>query len=950
MHRSGGAAVSAAGGEVRRSADGDAGRFGVAEPGAPEGVEGPPEGGALVAGLTPGGGVFVRTVADETGPELAGAAAAAITAAFAESRAAGILHLGAAHPRTELHPTLDWWRDFGTNFAAAACAALDPQDPEAPAQPEPDRAWLYEHAFAAPPMVGAETVSPALLRQLWAELVEALAERGRATEGGAGRWLRQQNDHWNAVGRVWLHLAENRRDPERPFAFLATYVDRTTGKAEPVHRKLARALTVFAGRGDKRKLRNLLAPLHRASEESELLRQLISSGAIYAQPIYWTSKQALAFLRETDIYEQAGLVVSTPDWWKRKSHPRPQVQVTVGQRPASRLGVDALLDFDLELTLGGERLTAAEARELLRGTDGLQLIRGRWVEVDSERLREVLAAWDRVAERVESDGLDFAEAMRLLAGVDTPGEGLGGDDLDGAQVAGWSQVVAGDWLRKRLEALREAPPAGEAAREAGLHAVLRPYQERGVGWLLALRTLRLGGCLADDMGLGKTVQALAALLVAKAGGDPGPDLLVAPASLLENWRREAERFAPDLRFLVAHPSRIPSAQLAKLDGRRLRGRDVVLTTYGTVLRNEALRRRAWRTVVLDEAQAIKNPAAKQTRAVKSLKAGWKLALTGTPIENRLTDLWSLFDFLNPGLLGAEGGFRRRCAAMAHDREHGYRPLRRLVRPYILRRLKTDESIVSDLPDKTEVNAWCSLSRMQAALYGESVKEMKQRLETAQGIDRRGLVLQFLMRFKQICNHPSQWLGDHDFDPKGSGKFERLREICESVASRQQKALVFTQFRALTEPLARFLDGVFGRPGLVLHGGTPVKKRARIVEQFQHDEGIPFLALSLKAGGVGLNLTAASHVIHFDRWWNPAVEDQATDRAYRIGQHRNVLVHKFVCRGTLEERIHQMILDKREISGEVLSSGEGAALTELGDDELLDLVSLDLDSAVEADAA
>ena len=907
-----------------------------------------PARGALVADLTPGGEVVVHSAGDETGPELDADTAGAIADAFAEGRAAGILHLGAAEPRTELHPTLGWWRDFGGNFVAAACAALDPLDAEAPAEPEPDRAWLYEHAFSAPPMVGAETVSPTLLRQLWAELVAELAERGRETDGGAGAWLRQQNEHWHAVGRVWLHLAENRRDPDRPFAFLATYVDRATGKAEPVHRPLRRAQSEFAARRDRHKLLTLLAPLSRAAEESDLIRGMLVSGQIY-RPIPWTSGQALAFLRETDIYEQAGLVVATPDWWKRKSHPRPQVQVTVGQRPASRLGVDALLDFDIELTLGGERLTAAEARRLLRGTGGLQLIRGKWVEVDTERLREVLAVWDRVKERVEQDGLDFAEAMRLLAGMEFPGEGADGDGPDEVRVAGWSQVVAGDWLRERLEALREAPPAGEAAREAGLDAVLRPYQERGVGWLLALRTLRLGGCLADDMGLGKTVQALAALLVAKASGDPGADLLVAPASLLENWRREAERFAPDLRFLVAHPSRMPAAQLAKLDGRRLRGRDVVLTTYGTVLRNAALRRRVWRTVVLDEAQAIKNPAAKQTRAVKSLKAGWRLALTGTPIENRLTDLWSLFDFLNPGLLGVEPAFRRRCRAMSRDREHGYRPLRRLVRPYILRRLKTDENIVSDLPDKTEVNAWCSLSRMQAALYADSVSEMERRLRTAEGIERRGLVLQFLMRFKQICNHPSQWVGDHEFDPKGSGKFERLREICESVASRQQKALVFTQFRALTEPLARFLGGVFGREGLVLHGGTPVRRRAKIVEEFQNDERLPFLVLSLKAGGVGLNLTAASHVIHFDRWWNPAVEDQATDRAYRIGQHRNVLVHKFVCRGTLEERIHQMIQDKREISGEVLSSGESAALTELEDDELLDLVSLDLDRAVEADA-
>ena len=911
----------------------------------------------LVADLTPGGEIVLRYGADESGQDWPGEPGHYIRAAFtsdrvaeafAEGRAAGVLHLGAAESRTHLHPTLGWWRDLGGAFVAAACAALDPLSPEEPAKPEPDREWLQEHVLSAPPMVGAETVSPGLLREVWAELVDALAERGGDTPGGAAAWLREQDERWHSVGRVWLHLAENRRDPERPFAFLATYVHRATGQAEPVHLPLHRAQTEYAAKRDRGKLLNLLEPLSRAADESDLIRELIASGRIY-RPIPWTSEEALRFLRETDLYENAGLVVSTPDWWNRKQRPRPQVQATVGARPPSRLGMDALLDFDIRLTLGGERLTAAEAKRLLRGTEGLQLIRGKWVEVDSERLREVLAAWDAVQERIERDGLDFGEAMRLLSGMEFP-EDDGAGVMPEHAVTAWSEVVPGDWLRERLAEVRDAPPAGESVREAGLRATLRPYQERGVGWLLTLRALGLGGCLADDMGLGKTVQALAALLVAKASGESGTALLVAPASLLENWRREAQRFAPGLSVLVAHPSRMPAAKLGKLSAKRLGGVDVVLTTYGTVLRHAWMRRCRWRTVALDEAQAIKNPGAKQTRAVKSLRADWKLALTGTPIENRLTDLWSLFDFLNPGLLGAEPEFRRRCRAMAQDRERGYRPLRELVRPYILRRLKTDKDIVSDLPDKSEVNAWCSLSRMQAALYAQSVSEMEQRVREAEGIERRGIVLQFLMRLKQICNHPSQWLGDLDFDPKASGKFGRLREIGESIASRQQKALVFTQFRSLTGPLAQFLAAVFGREGLTLHGGTPVKKRAGIVRRFQEDERTPFLLLSLKAGGVGLNLTAASHVIHFDRWWNPAVEDQATDRAYRIGQHRNVLVHKFVCRGTLEERIHQMIQDKRELSGEVLGSGEEISFTELGDDELTDLVRLDLDRAVEAEAA
>ena len=359
-----------------------------------------------------------------------------------------------------------------------------------------------------------------------------------------------------------------------------------------------------------------------------------------------------------------------------------------------------------------------------------------------------------------------------------------------------------------------------------------------------------------------------------------------------------------------------------------------------------MRTRAWRNVILDEAQAIKNPGAKQTRAVKALDARWRLALTGTPVENRLGDLWSIFDFLNPGLLGSAKAFNGLCKSMASGTHGGYAPLRRLVQPYILRRLKTDKRVIADLPDKTEVIAYCLLSKRQAALYQQSVEEMKQAIRQLDGIERRGVVLAFLLRFKQICNHPSQWLGDGSYDANDSGKLARLRELGESIATRQDKVLVFTQFREMTEPLAGFLATVFGRSGLVLHGGTPVRKRQGLVRSFQEDERLPFMVLSLKAGGTGLNLTAGSHVIHFDRWWNPAVENQATDRAYRIGQKKNVLVHKFVCRGTVEDRIDQLIAGKQKLSDEVLSVGAESTLTEMSNDELISMVSLDLSSAVE----
>jgi non-specific serine/threonine protein kinase len=389
-----------------------------------------------------------------------------------------------------------------------------------------------------------------------------------------------------------------------------------------------------------------------------------------------------------------------------------------------------------------------------------------------------------------------------------------------------------------------------------------------------------------------------------------------------------------------------SAEALKADGDAvLAGVDLAITSYGFLPRAPWLLRTSWRLAVLDEAQAIKNPSAKQTQSVKQVRADTRIALTGTPIENRLGDLWSIFDFINPGLLGSSKQFSTFVKRLAERPQNPYGPLRDLVRPYILRRLKTDRSIIADLPDKTEVKAFCLLSRKQAALYQQAVDEFTERLESVEGIQRRGLVLALLMRLKQICNHPSQWLGDNSWAGEDSGKFARLREITEEIASRQEKALIFTQFKETTAPLASFLGSVFGRPGLVLHGETEVKKRKDLVRRFQEDDDVPFFVLSVKAGGAGLNLTAASHVVHFDRWWNPAVENQATDRAFRIGQTKNVLVHKFVCRGTVEDKIDRMIEDKQQLAGDFLSGGADMVLTEMKNEELLALVGLDLGAAM-----
>jgi non-specific serine/threonine protein kinase len=397
--------------------------------------------------------------------------------------------------------------------------------------------------------------------------------------------------------------------------------------------------------------------------------------------------------------------------------------------------------------------------------------------------------------------------------------------------------------------------------------------------------------------------------------------------------------------IVAHTSAMPRAELRTIDPARLDAADIVMTSYGSLLRLPWMAGRLWRLVVIDEAQAIKNPSARQTRAVKALDAPARIALTGTPVENRLTDLWSIFDVINPGLLGSHKQFAAWTKRLSAGPQGSFAPLRELVRPYILRRMKTDPAVIADLPPKTEVAAYCRLTPRQAALYQQSVDELQQRLTGTAGIERRGLVLSFLLRFKQITNHPSHWLGDDGWHERDSGKFQRLREIAETIASRQEKVLVFTQFREITGPLSVFLSSVFTRPGVVLHGGTPVRQRRRIVEQFQQDERTPFFVVSLKAGGTGLNLTAASHVIHFDRWWNPAVENQATDRAFRIGQTRNVLVHKLVCRGTVEERIDHMIETKKQLAGDFLEGGAELLLTEMKDEELMKLVALDLGAAI-----
>ncbi len=879
----------------------------------------------LTLAILPSGDLHARL--DPDAPPLPEAVALRVQTAFAQNSLAGILQLGAAEVATALPPTWAWWRDYAVRYLTALRRLPEPEDDAQRQLPVP-YADLPALVLTAPPLPGGEYLDVALLARLWTQLDQTLP---MLAQGQVAAWLAAQHPSWHAVGRVHLNLAEHKQDPDLPFAFLATYTTRLSAAARPQHLPLGRAVRDASATGDTQGLLALLAPVQLAAAQSPWLAKKVAAGQLYA-PVRWSASDAFEFLREVPTLEATGLIVRMPQSWPRGRPARPQVTATIGGVSSEALSAGALLDFEVGVTLGGDPLTVAEVRGLLAGVDGLQLLRGQWVEVDGQRLRTMLSHYEAVQARAEQGGLSFHEAMRVLAGAETGAEQTERD------VQAWSTVTAGPWLAQALAELRS--PQGHLAPAdpgASLAAQLRPYQTQGVGWLHLLVRLGLGACLADDMGLGKTLQVLALLRTLQRQGTGGPTLVVMPASLLGNWQAEIARFSPELTVRLAHGSATPETAWQPQAVV-----DVVLTTYGTAARDERLRNQHWRLCILDEAQAIKNAGARQTRAVKQLRADARIAMTGTPVENRLGDLWSLMDFCNPGLLGSAPAFAKFCKQLALAPD-GFAPLRKLVQPYLLRRRKTDKAVISDLPDKTELQAFCGLSRLQAALYQSSVDTLAEQLHRLNGMARRGVILAFLMRFKQICNHPSQWLGDGGWQPDQSGKFARLREIAEVIAERQEKLLVFTQFRETTAPLHAFLQGVFGRQGLVLHGDTPIRERSQLVARFQTDPDVAFFVLSLKAGGTGLNLTAAAHVVHFDRWWNPAVEDQATDRAFRIGQKHNVLVHKFVCRGTVEERIDAMIADKRALSQAVLQGGGEATLTELSDSDLMAMVRLDLAS-------
>jgi superfamily II DNA or RNA helicase len=865
----------------------------------------------------------------------------ALMAAWAQSSAHGILWLATDGLGHSLEPGLAWLRQYAQHFLARLCQTRDLQGGEPPSD-----GYISEQLIALPMIHGAEYLRAETLLDLWQKLfnlVRQLAGDDLET------WLRSHGDVWHLVGRVTFHLAENKRDSERPFAFLATFTEKVSTAGKLQHLPLARALQMYTGQKDQSALNALLEPVKLAAQRSSLVKTLLESRQLF-QALAWTPSEAYQLVRELSLLRECGIICKVPDWWQSGRPSRPTVQVTLDAGKKSTLGVGAMLSFNIDVCMDGDPLTPEEIAKIKSATSGLVSLRGKWVELDNDQLGEVMNHWRKVQSLHANGGLTFHQGMRYLSGFSGGGAGPELTGFADTQIS-WGQVIAGKALASTLAQLRDP---SEMEPPSTLKAQLRPYQKRGLAWLHFMQELGFGACLADDMGLGKTLQVIGLLLALK-GKAQRPSLIVAPASLVGNWHAECRRFAPSLQLWIAHSSVASRSELAALESEPdtvLQGIDAVITTYQWISRSEAIQKHDWDIIVLDEAQAIKNPGSGQTKAVKKLKSRSRIALSGTPVENRAGDLWSLFDFINPGLLGSTTAFAETLKRLTRpDGGVNYAPLRQLVQPYILRRMKTDRSIISDLPDKTEVKALCPLTKRQATLYTRLVEELKKVLndKELEPIQRNGMVLSFLIKFKQLCNHPSQWNGDGQFKPEDSGKFERLADICSQLVERQERVIVFTQFQEMCAPLAEHLATVFGRPGLVLHGGTAVKQRPKLVEQFQAPDGPPFFVISVKAGGTGLTLTAASHVIHFDRWWNPAVENQATDRAYRIGQKKNVLVHKFVVPGTIEERVDRLIDEKQALATELLGTGGAGAeklLTDMTSDELLRFVALDV-SAVAA---
>ena len=777
------------------------------------------------------------------------------------------------------------------------------------------------------------------------------------------------------IGKLSFHLAENKHlnNEKYPFVFMATITNEFDEANNGKHIPIATALKRYAS--EKNYIISLLEPLNKIASQNEFFKQLIESKEIF-KPLYLTADKAYNFFATIDLLEKHNITLKLPNIWKNSPPKRLKVEVNFSldteNKKNNTVGFNSMLNFSFKSCLNKLKLTKDELNQLLEQSKHCSLIqfKGEWVIAEHEKINKLLSSWQKLT-KLTNNGLPFFTGLRLIAKSSTKllNQKTTSTELTQAivncetilkQNAKNVEFSFDEKLKDFLNNFNNSKiTMPELSPQIG--QLIRPYQYNGVEWLWKMSQMGLGCCLADDMGLGKTLQVLSFLELQKLNNQIICSLLIVPASLLRNWKNEGQKFTPNLKIGILHSLELNANELTELKNTpenfiKKQNFDIVVTTYQMLQRLNKLQELYWQNIIIDEAQAIKNPTSQQSLTIRNLKGNFKIALTGTPIENSLFDLWSIFDFINPTLLGSLNNFKdfvknieEQNSKIDDNNIIDYSPIRKMTTPFILRRLKTNKQIINDLPDKSEINVYCNLEKKQLQLYQRAVRSLSIELkeyaknadeENEQNNQRNGLIFKYLMAFKQICNHPAHFTGSGNYACEESGKFNKLSSIAQQLADRQEKVLVFTQFKEMIEPIYDLLASIFNTKGLILHGGTSVKKRGELVDKFQNDDDFPFFVLSLKAAGTGLNLTAANHVIHFDRWWNPAVENQATDRAYRIGQHRNVLVHKFVTMNTIEERIAKLIEQKATLANNLFSGTAEKLLTEMNDQELLEFITLD----------
>lgn len=843
---------------------------------------------------------------------------------FQENPSKALFILGFTEAKGHLSSTLNFWCSFSKIFinSLRLTECLEDLRDKVEVSFDEERCGLL--LAEAPYFTGSEYLNINVFKHQWKNLEVFFKETLKTYSGKVADFLKGFSEKINIADKIYFHLVENKKGASSPFAFLATYSPGITEHGMSRHRPLKSMMDEYSRKQGK--FIEMLGAVYRAANKSTFIKSLLDSGEIF-YPLSVDANNAYTFLKEVPIYEESGILCRIPNWWKGAKRGI-KISAKFGENEEPILGLQSLIDVRLDLIIHGEKITQEEAAKILAESSGLVLIKGRWVAVDKEKLATTMHKWNDLQNLMSDGGITLSDAIRLVSGI---------EDSLGASGTDLIELNYGEWVQSIMKKMQNLSITREVNLGENFRAELRPYQQTGVNWLSFLSSMNIGACLADDMGLGKTVQIIA-LLNSEKYKKPHTSLLVVPATLLHNWASEINKFAPSLKFAFAHSSVGNNCMGDNPPENEVGKYELIITTYGLVRTSQWMKKRQWKYIILDEAQAIKNHFSKQSQAVKSLKGVSRIALTGTPIENSLWDLWSIFDFLNPGLLGNMAQFKKFLDNA--DKLSSSGKIRKAITPYILRRLKSDKKIIADLPDKIEMESYSRLSKKQLVLYQKLVNDLKTSLEnTTDDINRKGLVLASIMQFKQICNHPSHYLGDGEFAEADSGKFERLREICENIREKRECVLVFTQFKEMTEPLYNYLLNIFDKKGFILHGGTSIKNRKEMVELFQSDEYYPFFILSLKAGGTGLNLTKANHIVHFDRWWNPAVENQATDRAFRIGQKKSVLVHKFITEGTFEEKIDQMLKEKTNLSSNVLSSTDGVNLTELTNKEIINVFTI-----------